>query len=122
MICQALSNNPITIYGEGNQSRSFCYVSDLIDGLVRLFFAENIGSPINLGNPDPRTMNQLAREIVQLTNSKSKLVHLELPGDDPQVREPEITKAREVLGWSPQVSLEQGLIQTIEYFSSLRSS
>jgi UDP-glucuronate decarboxylase len=113
-ISQALQNQPITIYGDGNQTRSFCYVDDLVEGLIKLFFTENIHEPINLGNPQPITMTQLANEIVKLTNSKSKLLFLDLPGDDPRDREPDISKAQDLLGWNPQISRTVGLEKTIE--------
>ena len=113
-IAQALRGEPITIYGEGNQTRSFCYVSDLINGLTSLFFTESVHQPINIGNPKPITMRELASEIIRLTNSKSEIVFLPLPSDDPRDREPDISKAKEILHWKPLVSREQGLIQTIE--------
>jgi UDP-glucuronate decarboxylase len=113
-ISQALQNQPITIYGEGNQTRSFCYVDDLIDGLVKLFFTEKIYEPVNLGNPAPITMLQLAEEVIKLTNSNSGIVFEDLPGDDPRDREPDISKAQSLLGWSPKVSRTNGLENTIE--------
>jgi UDP-glucuronate decarboxylase len=113
-IAQALQDEAITIYGEGKQTRSFCYVSDLINGLTSLFFADSIYRPINLGNPMPITILELASEVIRFTNSKSEIVFLPLPSDDPADREPDITKAREFLGWEPKVSREDGLIQTIE--------
>jgi UDP-glucuronate decarboxylase len=113
-IVQALQNQPITIYGDGKQTRSFCYVDDLIDGLIKLFFAVDIYEPVNLGNPTPITMLQLAGEIIQLTNSNSKIVFKDLPGDDPRDREPDIRKAKNLLGWTPHVSREHGLEKTIE--------
>lgn len=113
-ISQALNAEPITVYGDGTQTRSFCYVSDLIEGLISLFFSENIFQPINLGNPKPISMLDLASEIISLTNSKSPIVFANLPSDDPRDREPNIAKARELLGWEPQISRELGLIQTIK--------
>lgn len=113
-IFQAIKNEPITIYGDGNQTRSFCYVDDLISGIIKLFFTEGIHEPINLGNPTPITMLQLAREIIELTNSKSELTFKELPGDDPRDREPDISKANSLLGWDPKVSRKFGLEKTIE--------
>jgi UDP-glucuronate decarboxylase len=113
-IAQALRGEAITIYGEGKQTRSFCYVSDLIDGLTALFFAESIYKPINIGNPKPITMLELASEIIRLTNSKSEVIFLPLPLDDPRDREPEVTKAREILNWEPKISREEGLKRTIE--------
>jgi len=112
-ISQALQDQPITIYGDGKQTRSFCYVDDLIDGLIKLFFTERIYEPVNLGNPTPITMLQLAKEIIELTNSKSELVFEDLPGDDPRDREPDISKAKVLLGWNPQVSRTVGLEKTI---------
>lgn len=113
-IAQALQNQPITIYGDGKQTRSFCYVDDLIDGLIKLFFTEKIYEPVNLGNPTPISMLRLAEEVIELTNSKSELVFLPLPSDDPRDREPDITKAKNLLGWEPKSSRSVGLNQTIE--------
>jgi UDP-glucuronate decarboxylase len=113
-ISQAIKNEPITIYGDGNQTRSFCYVDDLISGIIKLFFTQGIYEPINLGNPTPITMTQLAKEIIELTNSKSELTFKELPGDDPRDREPDISKANSLLGWEPQISRKFGLEKTIE--------
>ena len=113
-IAQALKGEPITIYGEGKQTRSFCFVSDLIDGLTALFFAEEIFQPINLGNPKPITILELASEIIKLTGSKSEIIFLPLPSDDPRDREPDISKAREILKWEPKVSREIGFVSTIE--------
>jgi UDP-glucuronate decarboxylase len=112
-ISQALQDQPITIYGDGKQTRSFCYVDDLTDGLIKLFFTERIYEPVNLGNPTPITMLQLAKEIIELTNSKSELIFEDLPGDDPRDREPDISKAKGLLGWSPQVPRTTGLEKTI---------
>lgn len=118
-IVQALEGRDITIYGDGNQTRSFCYVDDLIDGLIKLFENPNITQPVNLGNPTPINMNQLASEIIELTKSKSKIVHMELPQDDPVDRMPDIDRAKNILSWEPQVSRKDGLIQTINYFAKL---
>ena len=119
-IVQALKNDDITIYGDGNQTRSFCYVSDLIDGLISMMnSSENIQGPINLGNPHEFTIKQLAEKIVELTGSKSKLVFKELPSDDPKQRRPDIVKAQESLKWSPKVQLEEGLKNTIKYFEEV---
>lgn len=118
-INQALSNENITIYGDGNQTRSFCYVDDLIDGFIKLFFSENIHEPINLGNPQPITMQQLASEIIQMTGSISKISYEELPSDDPKDREPDISKAAELLNWIPRTDRSVGLKRTIEYFRSI---
>ena len=115
-IVQALKNEDITVYGDGLQTRSFCYVDDLISGLIALFFAEGINTPVNLGNPQPITMIDLAREIIEFTNSKSKIVYMELPSDDPTQREPNIAKAENLLHWSPLISRKSGLQKTIQYF------
>jgi len=117
-IVQALKGEPITIYGDGSQTRSFCYVTDLIEGLVKLFFTEKVHEPINLGNPSPINIKQLAEEVLDLTSSKSKIIFRELPGDDPKQREPNIAKARQVLGWKPLIERKNGLEQTITYFKS----
>ena len=119
-INQALENNGITIYGDGKQIRSFCYVDDLIDGLCKLFFTENCNSPINLGNPAPIHIIDLAREIIELTGSQSKLVFLPLPQDDPITREPDATLAQQLLGWEASTSRTQGLTKTIDYFKQLK--
>ena len=117
-IVQALRNNPISVYGDGSQTRSFCYVDDLIEGLIKLFFAEGVKEPINLGNPEPISMLELANEVIELTGSKSKVEMRELPGDDPRQREPKIDKARDLLGWTPLTKRHDGLMKTIEYFKS----
>ena len=117
-IVQALQGDPITVYGDGTQSRSFCYVDDLIDGFIKLFFKEGVIEPINLGNPKPINILDLANEVVGLTGSKSRIEMRELPGDDPKQREPEISKARELLAWSPRISREEGLVRTVEYFKT----
>ena len=118
-IVQALRDEDLTIYGDGKQTRSFCYVDDLIEGLVNLFFKENVNGPVNLGNPIPATMMELADEIRLLCNSKSKIIHLPLPSDDPTNREPDIKKAQNLLGWNPKISREVGLERTISYFKSV---
>jgi len=116
-IMQALRGEPITIYGTGEQTRSFCYVSDLIDGFLKLMDSpEEITGPINLGNPGEFTMLELAESVIKLTGSKSELVFEELPEDDPKQRQPDITKAKEKLGWEPKVDLAAGLKPTIKYF------
>jgi UDP-glucuronate decarboxylase len=117
-IVQALNGLPITVYGDGTQTRSFCYVDDLIDGFVKLFFAENVHQPINLGNPTPINMLELAEEVIDLTESKSNIEMRPLPGDDPKQREPNIDRAKQMLGWQPKVDRKTGLLQTIEYFRS----
>jgi UDP-glucuronate decarboxylase len=118
-IVQALRNDPITVYGDGSQTRSFCFIADLIEGLLSLFFKDNVHDPINLGNPEPIQMNQLAKEIIELTNSASRIVNSLLPKDDPKVREPNIEKARKVLGWNPNTTRQEGLVKTIEYFKNI---
>ena len=118
-IVQALRDEDLTIYGDGKQTRSFCYVDDLIEGLVTLFFKENVSGPVNLGNPIPATMLELANEIRLLCNSKSKIIHLPLPSDDPTNREPDIKRAQNLLGWSPKISRDVGLERTISYFKSV---
>jgi UDP-glucuronate decarboxylase len=119
-IMQALENRPITLYGEGTQTRSFCYVDDLIDGLLRLMnSADELAGPVNLGNPQEFTMIDLAQTILDLTGSRSTLVHAPLPPDDPRQRQPDIALARERLGWEPRVALHEGLQSTIAYFEQL---
>ncbi|MBI2222069.1 MAG: SDR family oxidoreductase [Acidobacteria bacterium] len=114
-IAQALRNEDITVFGSGSQTRSFCYISDLVDGLIRLMLSgEN--EPVNIGNPHEMTIEQIAITIVRMTGSSSRIVHMPLPEDDPKVRKPDITRARTLLGWEPKVGLEEGLTATIEYF------
>jgi dTDP-glucose 4,6-dehydratase len=117
-IVQALKGEPLTIYGDGSQTRSFCYVDDLIEGIARLF--ERGGpDPTNLGNPHEFTVRQLAELVLTLTGSRSPIVERPLPTDDPKVRQPDITRARQTLGWEPRVSLEDGLTRTIAYFREI---
>jgi len=117
-ISQALRGEPLTIFGDGKQTRSFCYVSDLIDGIYKLSQSEQSG-PINVGNPVERTMLQFAEEILKATGSKSKITYVPLPtADDPKQRRPDITRARTLLGWEPRVPLEEGLVSTIAYFKT----
>jgi dTDP-glucose 4,6-dehydratase len=117
---QALRGEPMTVFGDGSQTRSFCYVSDLVDGLYRLMqSAERY--PVNLGNPQEMTILEFAEHIRRLTSSKSRIIHEPLPQDDPKQRKPDIGKARRILGWEPRVSLEDGLRQTIEYFRALQA-
>ena len=119
-IVQALSGHDITIYGDGSQSRSFCYMHDLVDGIVRMMDGpDDFVGPVNLGNPDEFTIRQLAEMIIEMTGSRSSLVHRPLPADDPVQRQPDITQATERLGWAPTVPLRQGLERTIEYFRGL---
>lgn len=116
-IIQALNNNDITIYGDGSQTRSFCYVSDLIDGIIKMMNSNNdITGVINLGNPSEFTMIELAEKVINIINSKSKIVFCPLPVDDPKKRKPDITLAKEKLGWQPKVSLDDGLQKTIDYY------
>jgi UDP-glucuronate decarboxylase len=117
-IVQALNGQDITIYGNGKQTRSFCYVDDLIDGLVKLFESENTNQPVNLGNPTPINMIDLANEIIKLTNSKSKIVFKDLPQDDPVDRLPDISVAKQILKWEPKIDRTTGLKMTINYFSN----
>jgi dTDP-glucose 4,6-dehydratase len=112
---QALTGEDLTVYGDGEQTRSFCYVSDLIDGLVALLESD-VEEPVNIGNPDERTINDLAELIIEVTGSKSGITYEELPPQDPQVRRPDISKARSKLGWEPQVSLREGLTRSMPYF------
>jgi dTDP-glucose 4,6-dehydratase len=114
-VSQALANRPITIFGDGKQTRSFCYYSDLIEGIYRLMMSDT-SDPVNIGNPHELTMLQFAEEIIRATGSKSKLVHKPLPEDDPKQRRPDITRARKLLKWEPQVPLAEGLKSTIAYF------
>jgi len=116
-IVQALTNKDITIYGDGGQVRSFCFVDDLINGIIKLFFKPNCFDPVNLGNPSPINMKNLAKEIINLTESKSKIIYLPLPSDDPVTRIPDISRAENVLGWSPNIDRKEGLERTIKYFA-----
>jgi UDP-glucuronate decarboxylase len=118
-IMQALQNRPITIYGDGSQTRSFCYVDDLIEVFVRLMDTpDDVTGPVNTGNPDEFTIKELAEKIIDLTGSNSRLDILPLPSDDPTQRQPDITLAKEKLGWEPRVKLEDGLKKTIPYFEN----
>ncbi|MEX1251533.1 MAG: UDP-glucuronic acid decarboxylase family protein [Hyphomonas sp.] len=121
-IVQALKGEDITLYGDGQQTRSFCYVDDLVRGLIGLMdSSDHITGPINIGNPGEYTIRQLAEQVIDLTGSKSKLVFLALPQDDPKQRQPNIEKAREILGWEPKVQLRDGLTRTIAYFDAMLS-
>ena len=115
-IVQALRGKEITVYGEGSQTRSFCYVDDLIEGMACMMASENFIGPVNLGNPEEYTILDLAKMIISLTGSKSKIAHKPLPADDPVQRRPDITLAKQKLGWSPKVGVDEGLRKTIEYF------
>jgi dTDP-glucose 4,6-dehydratase len=114
-ISQALSNEALTIFGDGRQTRSFCYVSDLIDGIFRLAMSDHHG-PINIGNPAEMTIKQFAEKIISITSAKVGLVYKDLPVDDPKVRQPDITRARKLLSWEPKVAFESGILETIKYF------
>jgi len=122
-IIQALRNEDITVYGEGNQTRSFCYVDDLVDGLTRLMeTADDVTGPVNLGNPVEFTIRELAERVISLTGTASKIVFRTLPEDDPRQRCPDISLAKDLLGWRPQVQLEEGLVKTVAYFEQLLKS
>ena len=121
-IVQALRREPITIYGNGTQTRAFCYVDDMVEGFVRLMSTQDdFTGPLNVGNPHEFTINELAEKILTITGSRSKIIHKPLPADDPRQRQPDISMAKQVIGWSPTVSLEQGLQKTIAYFDQLLS-
>lgn len=121
-IVQALQGKDITIYGDGSQTRSFCYVSDLLDGMIRLMEHPTLVGPVNVGNPNEFTIKELAEQVIAQTGSKSRIIALPLPSDDPKQRQPDITLAKKELGWSPKIELKQGLEKTIAYFDSLLSS
>jgi UDP-glucuronate decarboxylase len=122
-IVQALKNQPITLYGEGMQTRSFCYVDDLVEAILRLMdTGDEVAGPINLGNPGEFTIKALAEKVIALTGSKSQIAYRPLPSDDPQQRQPDIAKARATLGWEPQIALDAGLGRTIAYFDGLLKS
>jgi len=118
-ITQALDNEDITIYGDGSQTRSFCYIDDMVVGLYKLMNHSNFTGPVNLGNPDEISIKQLAQEIIDLTGSKSKIVFKTLPVDDPIQRQPDISLAKEKLNWTPLISRKEGLKKTISYFKTL---
>ena len=117
-IVQALNNNEITVYGDGSQTRSFCYVDDTIDGLIKLMNS-NYNMPVNIGNPQEKTVLDIAKLVIKLTNSKSKIVYKPLPSDDPVKRKPDIAKAKSIINWTPKTELELGLSKTIEYFKTI---
>ncbi|MDB4342046.1 SDR family oxidoreductase [bacterium] len=121
-IIQALSGEDITVYGDGKQTRSFCYVDDLIEAMIRMMNQEEIIGPVNTGNPNEFTILELAEKVIELTGSKSKIIFKELPEDDPMQRKPDNTLAREKLDWEPQIQLEQGLEKTIAFFNQLKSN
>jgi dTDP-glucose 4,6-dehydratase len=112
---QALNNQPLTVYGDGSQTRSFCYVSDEIDGFLRLAKSDE-HLPVNIGNPNEFTILECAKQVLKVTGSKSEIVHEPLPQDDPKQRQPDISKARNLLGWEPKIQLEQGLKLSLDYF------
>jgi dTDP-glucose 4,6-dehydratase len=114
-VVQALKGQPLTVYGDGGQTRSFCYVSDLVDGIFRLFMSQRV-DPTNIGNPNEFTVRQLAELVREMVRSQATIQEEPLPVDDPKVRRPDITIARSVLGWEPQVQLREGLVKTIDYF------
>ena len=118
LICQALAGEPMTVFGDGSQTRSFCYVADLIEGITRLLHSD-VREPVNIGNPAELSVLEFARTIQRLTGTRSEIVFRPLPVDDPKVRQPDITKAKTKLGWEPKVKLEEGLGRTIEYFRTL---
>ncbi len=118
---QAIRNKAITVNGRGEQTRSFCFVDDLVDGIMKIMFSKKTDNQvINLGNPDEYTIFDIARKIIKLTNSKSKIVFNPLPADDPQRRKPNISKVKGLVGWNPKISLQEGLLKTIEYFKSIK--
>ncbi len=120
-IQQALAGEPLTVFGDGSQTRSFCYVSDLVDGIYRLL-CSSVTTPVNIGNPREMTVLEFAQKILELTGSSSEISHRELPVDDPKIRQPDITKARRELGWEPTVELDHGLRETIHYFRHQRDA
>jgi len=117
-ITQALAGQPLTVYGDGSQTRSFCYVDDEVEGIFRLFMRGD-AQPTNVGNPDEYTVKQLAEIVIELTRSSSEIVYEELPTDDPKVRKPDISRARRMLGWEPKVPVREGVARTVEYFRGL---
>jgi dTDP-glucose 4,6-dehydratase len=114
-ISQALRNEDVTVFGDGTQTRSFTYIADLVDGIIRLMLSD-VNDPVNIGNPREMTIEAIARTIIRMTRSTSRIVYKPLPTDDPRVRQPDITRARTLLGWEPKVPLEEGLVTTIDYF------
>jgi dTDP-glucose 4,6-dehydratase len=114
-ISQALRNQDVTVFGDGTQTRSFTYISDLVDGIIRLMLSD-VNDPVNIGNPHEMTIEEMARTIIKMTGARSKIVYKPLPTDDPKIRQPDITRARTLLKWEPKVALEEGLVKTIEYF------
>jgi UDP-glucuronate decarboxylase len=121
-IVQALAGEDITVYGEGSQTRSFCYVDDLVEGLIRMMECDGFVGPVNLGNPAETSILEFARRIIALTGSSARVVFKPLPADDPRQRQPDIDAARDRLGWEPYVDIETGLKKTIEYFAAVRAA
>ena len=122
-IVQAIKGDPITIYGDGSQTRSFCYVDDLIEGMIRLMeTGPEVTGPINIGNPNEFTIRELATKVIQMTGARSDLVEQPLPADDPKQRQPDISLAKQVLGWEPTIALDQGLERTVEYFRRMQAN
>ena len=121
-IIQALKGEDITVYGDGKQTRSFCYVDDLIEAMIRMMNQEKIIGPVNTGNPNEFTILELAEKVIELTGSKSKIIFKDLPEDDPMQRKPDNTLAREKLDWEPKIQLEEGLEKTITFFNQLKSN
>jgi UDP-glucuronate decarboxylase len=121
-IVQALQGKDITIYGDGSQTRSFCYVSDLLDGMVRLMDHPTLTGPVNVGNPNEFTIRELAEQVIAQTGSKSRIIAKPLPSDDPKQRQPDIALAKKELGWEPKIELKEGLVKTIAYFDKLLTS
>jgi dTDP-glucose 4,6-dehydratase len=117
-IGQALRGEDLTAFGDGSQTRSFCYVSDLVDGIYRLLLSD-YAQPVNIGNPAEITINQFAEEIIALTGTRSRVIYKPLPKDDPKQRQPDITRAKEILGWEPKINRAEGLRKTLEYFTSV---
>ncbi len=114
-ILQALQGEDLTVYGDGSQTRSFCYVDDLVEGIIKLLFSQET-EPVNLGNADEFSIVDFAQEVLEITGSKSRIVYQPLPVDDPRVRQPDITKAQKILNWNPQVGLREGIRKTVPYF------
>ena len=112
---QALRNEDVTVFGDGSQTRSFTYITDLVDGIIRLMLSDE-NDPVNIGNPREMTIKEIAETIIRMTGSTSQIVYQPLPTDDPKLRQPDITRARTLLGWEPKVPLEEGLVKTIDYF------
>jgi len=117
---QSLRGEDITVFGDGSQTRSFCFVSDLVEGIFKLLISDDL-NPVNIGNPDEISIREFAEEVIALTGSKSKIIYTPLPEDDPKVRQPDISKAKSLLSWDPQVNRKEGLLKTIKYFQTISS-